>query len=110
MEPPLNYLLVEGPLVVMAQTAWGGVYVDPAERAEAWAQQVERISRLLDAFSPPADASPSARLVVCASDFHSVSSWGWIEVGPGARKELQRASHDGAFDEAMRWLADHGGR
>lgn len=111
----INYFLVDGPLALFAQVAWGGAYADSAESAAAVAQLFERCSALIRAMDDARmrDALPAGRLVVVESQFRDLQAWGWIDApfadGDAAREWLQaRPNAEGqatpATAAALEWL------
>jgi hypothetical protein len=74
----LSYFLVDGPLALFLQNAWGGVYTDAEVAASAWRLLVSQVERLLQAAQSAAAVNAGAaeeRLVVVNSDFRGGGSW-----------------------------------
>ena len=45
----LSYFLVDGPLALFLQTAWGGVFTDPEKAESTWRLLVSHVERLIQA-------------------------------------------------------------
>jgi hypothetical protein len=74
----LSYFLVDGPLVLFLQTAWGGVYKDAEAAASAWRLLVSHVERLIQAARSSTGVNAGGaeeRLVVVNSDFRGGGSW-----------------------------------
>jgi hypothetical protein len=52
----LNFRLALGPLALLVQQSWGGVYGDSAAEAQAWGDLVGRVSSLIESLDSPARA------------------------------------------------------
>jgi len=104
----LNYLLVLDPIVVMAQTHYGGVYTDSESATRRWALQVEGISELLAKASTLTRSGLGGRLVVADSNFRSLMcGWEFIPDGQVSEEERRhKRSTAGAFRDVIAWLTD----
>ena len=74
----LSYFLVDGPLALFLQTAWGGVYMDVERAASAWRLLVSHVERLIQAAQSATAVNAGGaeeRLVVANSDFRGGGSW-----------------------------------
>lgn len=103
-----------GPLVLFAQTHWGGVYSDPDADAEEMAAQFARIEVLLplaEAYAASWDGT--RRLLVLESTMRQVASCRWFIPGDGAvvggrpegRGRRHKTPPESAFEIAERELA-----
>jgi len=115
----LSYFLVDGPLALFLQTAWGGVYTDAHRAGSAWRLLVSQVERLLHAAEPrrrAAACDPSERLLVISSDFRGTGTWALVRTPlgedaagplvhgrrPDARSDLN-GSHQQALIAATEW-------
>jgi hypothetical protein len=74
----LSYFLVDGPLALFLQTAWGGVFTDPEKAESAWRLLVSHVERLIQAAQSATAVNAGGaeeRLVVVNSDFRGGGSW-----------------------------------
>lgn len=74
----LSYFLVDGPLALLLQTAWGGVYTDVERAVAAWRLLVSHVERLIQAAQSATAVKAGRaeeRLVVVNSDFRGSGSW-----------------------------------
>jgi hypothetical protein len=74
----LSYFLVDGPLALFLQIAWGGVYTDTEKAASAWRMLISHVERLIRAAQSPAAVAACGRrerLLVVNSDFRGGGSW-----------------------------------
>ena len=96
----LSYHLVSGPLVLFAQTHWGGVYSDPVADAEEMAAQftsIEVLLPLVEAYAVSWDGVQ--RLLVIESTMRQVASCRWFTPGDdGARGELPEGRRISTID------------
>lgn len=104
----IGYQMVHGPLVVVSQVAWGGVYMDGARASEA-VERVFRATSALIELAPPDDA-PNGHLLVLNSDLSGVRASGWVEPGEPAdvRAWVQGHEHADPFAAAHAWAVANG--
>jgi hypothetical protein len=68
----LNFRLVLGPLALLVQQSWGGVYGDSAAEVQAWGDLVRRVSSLIESLDSPAQAGWHQReFLLTASNFRT---------------------------------------
>jgi hypothetical protein len=90
-----TYQLIDGPLVLMAQGPFGGVYMGQAE-ADRLDRLLERCAVLIENMQRRRrEHDSSRRLLVFESELRDVNAWGWLD---GALESPQ---------EAQRWIATH---
>ena len=79
----LNYQLVDGSLVLMAQALWGGIYMEEPETSARVAALFDRCAALIAAMerakSQGLMTARPGRLVVFESDFRRPCRWGWLD-------------------------------
>ena len=102
----LSYFLLDGPLALFLQTAWGGVYTDAEKAASAWRFLVSQVERLIRAAQSPTGVNARGlheRLLVVNSDFRGGGTWGVYQDPLGedaARTLLQREPPEETADLA----------
>jgi hypothetical protein len=111
----LSYHLVSGPLVLFAQTHWGGAYGDPGADDEEWAAQSARIEALLPLAEAYAESwDGTQRLLVLESTMREVASCRWFTPGDdypwmkhdsSGRHRRRKTPSESVFEIAARELA-----
>jgi hypothetical protein len=100
----INFHLVHGPLAVVMQVGWGGVYMDNEQAALELAGYWSQIEEMLD--TPPGPRSPSQqRLTVLYSDFRAFWGCGWAARPTAADYDLRvgrSVPTHSPFDRAVR--------
>ena len=83
----LHYYLVQHPLRVFLQLAWGGAYDDAAakERVNRCFELARRLVAALDQVRQAGRFQPGARFIVVASDFYGGY---WLKPGEGLPERL----------------------
>jgi len=115
----LNYHIVHGPLVLMVQAGFGGIYMDKSITTRLVTSLFDRCHALMiamDQVVKTGAVSPSGRLYVFESDIRETYSWGWLgkplhgEDEARAWLDQNRTRLDSSSDEQMptsmarRWL------
>lgn len=99
----VNYHLVYGPLAVLMQVGWGGVYTDNAAAAARLGELWRRCDALLTRPAPDG----GGRVVCVFSELRGVSACGPVPPGGGDAHDFLAAhgtAGDAAFDAARRLL------
>ena len=103
----LHYYLVRGPLALLLQTAWGGIYTDNDAAARLMADRFAQAQALITGSAATQAAGRlalPARLAVVVSDFYG-SRWAVLPApGPAASAAWQPA--DDPLAEAGAWLSE----
>ena len=99
----IGYQLVFGPLVIVSQVLWGGVYTDQEQTSRAVRRWFEQIASLME-MTPPSDR-PDGHLLVLYSDFRPFQACGWIgaEEPQNVREWAQRHEQEKPFESARSW-------
>lgn len=100
----INFHLVHGPLAVVMQVAWGGVYMDNEEAALRLSGYWSQVEEMLE--TRPGPRSPSQqRMTVVYSDFRPFWGCGWAARPMTKDYDLRlgrSAPQYGPFDRAVR--------
>lgn len=111
----LNYHLVQGPLAVVFQIGWDGVYMDRVKQENLWAETCEMTAALATLASKISRAGGTSEEVglVQYSEFRGISNFQVLKRGSvsgfHAPKEgigVRVASKEEAFEQAHAWLIE----
>lgn len=91
----ITYQLVNGPLALFVQVAWGGIYTNNERAAKEVCRRFRQIEDLIEAADSSKDSwAPPAKLFVLQSDFRGAGGLRWLDEPLG---------DEGA---AERWMAE----
>jgi hypothetical protein len=105
----VSYFLVDGPLVLLTQAPWGGVYMEADSAASGVKALFDRCSELIDAISQAPGPLQAGRLVVVDSTMRGMNAWGWVS-GPLPDKSVAdewvetHSARGAATGAALEWL------